>query len=336
MKNIKKIVSTALIGIFALSFAGCNMVEKTPQAVAKSAVAKVNGEKITRDELDKNYQMVTVINQVKQQYGENYSSNTEAKDVLKEQKGKILDNMIDERILLQKAKELKVVPEEAKLTEDVNTKFNEIKKVYGDDEKKFEEATKQAGFTTDSLKAYLKNNVIIDKLIENITKDIKVDDNKAKEYYNSHQMEYTEKPNTMDLSHILVKTEDEAKKVKERLDKGENFETVAKEVSTDPGSKDKGGDLGTVNLVNSGFDQQFMAAAMTLNEGAVSGPVQTQFGYHIIKVRKKTNYPVKSFDSVKEDIKKTLLDDEKSKEFQKKLDEWKKASKITKYDKNLI
>ena len=78
---------------------------------------------------------------------------------------------------------------------------------------------------------------------------------------------YTEKPNQIHLAHILVKTEDEAKKVKDRLDKGEDFAKVAKEVSTDPGSKDKGGDLGTVPYVNSGFDATFMAAAIALKEG---------------------------------------------------------------------
>ena len=126
------------------------------------------------------------------------------------------------------------------------------------------------------------------------------------------------------------------KKIKQRLDKGEDFAKVAKEASTDPGSKDKGGDLGTVPYVDSGMDATFMAAAIALKEGTISAPVQTQFGYHIIKTIKKEEYPAKSFESVKAEIKKQLEDQEKQSVVSKKVEEWKKAAKITKYDENLV
>ncbi len=98
---------------------------------------------------------------------------------------------------------------------------------------------------------------------------------------------FTEKPNTMNVSHILVKTEDEAKKVKKRLDSKEDFAKVAKEVSQDPGSKDKGGLLGDINYNDANFDPTFMKAAIALKQGAVSNAVHTQFGYHIIKINSK-------------------------------------------------
>jgi foldase protein PrsA len=336
VKNTKKLISAALVVVFSLSLSACNMVAKTPEAIAKSAVAKVNGEKITRGELDANPQLAQVITQLKSQYGDNYASNSDAQATLKDQKGQILDQMITEKLLLQKAKELKLIPDDATLTKETNSKYDEIKKVYSNDATAFANALKSAGFTDASLKEYLKNQVIISKVSDYVTKDVKVDEAKIKEYYNSHQTEFTEQPDTMDVAHILVKTQDEANKVKARLDKGEKFADVAKEVSTDTGTKDKGGDLGTVNYVNSGLDTQFMAAAMALKAGQISAPVQTQFGYHIIWVKKKTEYPVKPYDSVKETIKSNLLNDAKQSAFSSKIDEWKKAAKITKYDKNLI
>lgn len=342
MKNIKKIVSAALISMFAFSAVGCNMIAKTPEAIAKSTVATVNGEKITRADLDKNPNMVSVIAQIKQQYGENYANNAEAKEVLKTQRQQVLTNMITEEVVEQKAKELKLIPDETKLKAEVDKQYNDIKaQQFGNDDAKFQEALKQQNYTEQSLKelftTQLRSQEMYKNVSDSLTKDVKIDDKKAEEYYNANKYQYTEKPNQIHIAHILVKTEDEAKKVKERLDKGEDFTKVAKEVSTDPGSKEKGGDLGTVPYVDSGMDATFMAAAIALKEGTISAPVKTQFGYHVIKTIKKEEYPIKKFDSVKAEIKKQLEDKEKQSIVSTKIEEWKKAAKIEKdkYVKNL-
>lgn len=340
MKNIKKLISAALISMFAFSAVGCNMIAKTPEAIAKSPVAVVNGEKITRADLDKNPNMMSVIAQAKQQYGENYDKNQDAKDVIKTQRQQVLDNMITEKVVAQKAKELNLLPDEAKLKAEVDKQYDDVKKQqFGNDETKFQEALKQQNFTEQSLKelflSQLRSQEMYKNVSDNLTKSVKIDDKKVQDYYNANKNQYTEKPNQIHIAHILVKTEDEAKKVKDRLDKGEDFAKVAKEVSTDPGSKDKGGDLGTVPYANSNLDPTFIAAAIALKEGTISAPVKTQFGYHIIKTIKKQEYPAKSFDSVKAEIKKQLEDKEKQNVVSQKIDEWKKAAKITKYDKNL-
>ncbi len=80
--------------------------------------------------------------------------------------------------------------------------------------------------------------------------------------------------------HILVKTQTEANAVKARLDKGEKFGEVAKQVSLCPSGK-KGGDLGS--FTRGKMVKEFEKAAFTLEKGQVSAPVKTQFGYHIIK-----------------------------------------------------
>jgi parvulin-like peptidyl-prolyl isomerase len=80
--------------------------------------------------------------------------------------------------------------------------------------------------------------------------------------------------------HILVKTLTEANTVKARLDKGEKFGAVAQQVSLCPSGK-KGGDLGT--FTRGKMVKEFEKAAFELQKGQVSGPVKTQFGYHIIK-----------------------------------------------------
>lgn len=338
MKNIKKLMCTALITMLGFSAVGCNMIAKTPEAIAKSPVAVVNGEKITRSDLDSDMNMRQTITQVKQQYGENYEKNEEAKGLLKEQRVKLLDNMITQKVIEQKAKELKLLPDDSKLKTEASKQFDETKKSFGNDSSKFQEALKQSNLTEDSLKdllfKQLRSQEIMKNITDYVTKDVKIDDKKIQDYYNANQAQFTEKPNKIKLAHILVKTEDEAKKVKERLDKGEDFAKIAKEVSQDPGSKDKGGEY-EVNYVDSGFDPAFMAAAIGQKEGAISAPVKTQFGYHIIKTIKKQEYPVKKLETVKAQIKQQLEDQEKNKILSQKVDEWKKSAKITKNEKNL-
>lgn len=338
MKNIKKLMCTALITMLGFSAVGCNMIAKTPEAIAKSPVAVVNGEKITRADLDNDMNMRQVIAQAKQQYGENYEKNEEAKGILKEKRTQVLDNMIAQKVIEQKAKELNLLPDDSKLKAEASKQFDESKKSFGNDNSKFQEALKQSDLTEDSLKellfTQLRSQAIIKNVADNVTKDVKIDDKAIQDYYNNNKYQFTEKPNKIKLAHILVKTEDEAKKVKERLDKGEDFAKIAKEVSQDPGSKDKGGEY-EVNYVDSGFDPAFMAAAIGQKEGAISAPVKTQFGYHIIKTIKKEEYPVKKFETVKDQIKQQLESQEKNKVLSQKIDEWKKSAKITKNEKNL-
>ncbi len=98
--------------------------------------------------------------------------------------------------------------------------------------------------------------------------------------------------------HILVDTEAEAKEIEDRLKKGEDFATVAKEKSKDANSE--GGDLGF--FTRGTMLKPFEDAAFALEVGQVSDPVQTQFGWHIIRVEEKRDQPLPTFDQVKEAI----------------------------------
>lgn len=98
------------------------------------------------------------------------------------------------------------------------------------------------------------------------------------------------------VSHILVKTEDEAKTVAEQL-KNSKFEDVAMDKSQDPGSSVKGGDLGWA--VPSNFVKPFADAMVAMNKGQISSPVQSQFGWHIIKLEDTRDLKVPGFDEVK-------------------------------------
>jgi parvulin-like peptidyl-prolyl isomerase len=87
-------------------------------------------------------------------------------------------------------------------------------------------------------------------------------------------------PDKVHCAHILVKTEQEAKTILERLNKGEKFANIAKEGSLCPSGKN-GGDLGT--FTRGKMVKEFETAAFNLQKGQTSTIVKTKFGYHIIK-----------------------------------------------------
>lgn len=104
--------------------------------------------------------------------------------------------------------------------------------------------------------------------------------------------------------HILVEKEEEAKAIIAKLDKGEKIEDLAKQ-SKDPGSKDKGGDLGWANPAS--FVKPFADALSKLEKGKyTTTPVKTDFGYHVIKLEDTRPLKAPAFDEVKGQLKQRL------------------------------
>jgi len=87
-------------------------------------------------------------------------------------------------------------------------------------------------------------------------------------------------PDKVHCAHVLVKTEQEAKAVLERLNKGEKFSNIAQEISLCPSGK-RGGDLGTFGRGK--MVKEFETASFALQKGQISGIVKTKYGYHIIR-----------------------------------------------------
>ncbi len=105
--------------------------------------------------------------------------------------------------------------------------------------------------------------------------------------------------------HILLASEQEAKDVIAELNKGGNFNKIAKDKSKDTGSKDKGGDLGWFPA--NSMVKPFAEALTSLKKGNVTTiPVQTQFGWHVIKLEDTRALQAPEFDKVKEGLAKTL------------------------------
>jgi len=132
------------------------------------------------------------------------------------------------------------------------------------------------------------------------------------------------------VQHILVTDVKKAKEIVEKLKKGGDFSALAKENSIDPGSKDKGGDLGFI--LKTQVVPTFAKAAFDLKKkGDLSEPVQSQFGYHIIRLEEKRNRALPPFDSVQGRIKEVLW----QKKAQELIESLRKTAKVEFVDKEL-
>lgn len=127
-------------------------------------------------------------------------------------------------------------------------------------------------------------------------------------------------------AHILVPTEDEAKALKAAIDKGEDFAALASEKTQDPSGKGNGGDLGWFGAGM--MVEPFEAAVMAMQPGQVSDPVQTQFGWHVIRLEEVRNAAVPALDEVRPEIEGKLQQEA----VEKKIAELTEAAKVTRVE----
>ncbi|GAA0078950.1 peptidylprolyl isomerase [Clostridium sp. CTA-5] len=147
--------------------------------------------------------------------------------------------------------------------------------------------------------------------INKVLADVTVTDEDAKKYYEENKNIFV-KPATVSAKHVLVKTEEEAKNIKEEIKNGLSFEEAAKKYSTCP-SKEQGGDLGSFG--RGMMVPEFEEAAFALEIGTVSEPVKTQFGYHLILVEQKNEEVTVPFEQIKDAVVKQVLEQNQQKKY---------------------
>ncbi|CAF1759938.1 peptidylprolyl isomerase [Bacillus subtilis] len=214
---------------------------------------------------------------------------TDAGDVTK---GELYTNMkktAGASVLTQLVQE-KVLDKKYKVSDkEIDNKLKEYKTQLGD---QYTALEKQYG------KDYLKEQVKYELLTQKAAKDnIKVTDDEIKEYWEGLKGQIR-------ASHILVADKKTAEEIEKKLKKGEKFDALAKEYSTDTGSATNGGELGWISKDNEQLDSTFRKAAFKLKTNEVSDPVKTQFGYHIIKKTEERG----KYDDMKKELKSEVLE----------------------------
>jgi len=250
----------------------------------------------------------------------------------KKDDGKVLATIDDDKITLQEFnKELDKIPMNMKmLVASESGKKNyldrlvvkkllmkEASKAKIEDDKEFQDRVKD-----------IKEQLIIEALLKKkITADTQLSEDDLKKYYEEHKEDF-KKDREINTRHILLKTEEEAKQVQAKFQKGEDFTELAKKYSIDPNVKQSGGEIGF--QPKGSLIPEFENAAYKLNKvGQVSGIVKTQFGYHIIRLEGIKPPSYVPLEEVKDFIKQKNAQEKQKEVLEKYIEELKKNVKIT-------
>ncbi len=287
-------------------------------------VAKVNGQDISRELFNREYV------QTLQRYEK---ARHEVRDSLRERlKDNIVRRLVDSEIIAQQAKTMGVTVS----PEDLEQRWAEHKNRYGSEDQ-FKSFLDRAGTTADDVRRSFETNAIREKVFAKVSEAIVADPAEVKDFYEKNRERYDE-PEQIKASHILIKVapgitpkekEDRKKRAQEVLTKakakGASFEALAAEFGEDP-TKDRGGDLGYFSKGR--MVPEFEKAAWGLKVGELSGLVETQFGYHIIKKTDHKQPTKKKFEEVKEQIERSLVARKRNEAIREALENWKKAAQV--------
>ena len=302
----KLIVGVVLLTLVvpALLLSACGE-EKVPAG----AIATVGDGVVTQEQFDQIWQQAEA--QYKAQEGAPPFPSPDSTQY-NQLKASIVNYLVQNEVIKEKAAEMGVTVTDKQLDD----RMKQIVEQVGG-QKKLDKLLKEQSVTEDQLKLQLKAQMLQDAVQQKVNESIKVTPEQVKKYFedpaNKSQFNVDE---SVDARHVLVKTKAEAEQVRDLLEADNsdaNWKTVAAEYSTDPGSKDNGGDLG--NFPKGRMVKEFEDVAFDLEVGEVSQPVKTQFGYHVIEVTKKT--PAK--EQTLEEAKKTI---EEQLKFQKQATAW--------------
>lgn len=169
----------------------------------------------------------------------------------------------------------------------------------------------------------LKKSLIKGFSVNEVLLEAKVTEEEIQKYYNENKNNFS-KPETVNASHILVDTLEEANEILKELN-ADNFSSIAKEKSKCP-SKENGGNLG--DFSKGQMVKEFDEKVFTMKEKEISEVVQTQFGYHIILLNKKNEATTRTLEESKAQISNILLTQKQNEKYTEHLKKLKEEYKV--------
>ncbi len=293
----------AILAILAVVF----ILVKTysSETIDSDIAAMVNGEPIYLSELE---EIKTLIIQ-------DPSSAPQISDE------ELLKQLINKKLLVQAAKAEGIEVTEEYFATTMETYFS----ITGTDKEQFNSILETQGIEYEDFKADMLERLMIAQYMnDTINPLINIDEEIIKEQYDSNPELFSE-PATIFASHILVEDKELAQELLTKLKSGEDFATLAKENSIDSSALN-GGELGWFTAED--MVPSFSQAAFALDVGDISEVVQTQFGWHIIKVTDKNPARIVPWDEAKPQITAMLEIEEQNKLLLERIEELNKEADI--------
>lgn len=298
--------------------------------VPEGAVAVVNGTEIPKSELDR--LMARTKKGFVAQKQEFPQAGTPEFQNLQQTN---LVFLVQREQLQQAADELGVDATEKEVDKELESFVQER---FAGKDKQFRKALSDQGFTEDDLREILTTTVLSQKVFDEVTKDVKITDEEINAYYTQNLSQYST-PASRDVRHILIgkkkangdvdfaRSKVEADRVYANLRAGADFAALARKLSDDEQSRPTGGKL----TIGRGQTQpEFDTTSFQLEQGELSKPVRTVFGYHLIEalspVRKAKTTPL---SQVRASIEATLTQERKNEVIQEWTDELRSDSDVT-------
>jgi len=317
------ILLSFFLGVSLVGTLHAQKPQEQPAAGGKAAV--VNGVVIQEEEVNRGllYQQQRMLATTGQMI---------KPDMMPEARNMVLENLIDRELLYQQSRKKGISIKDA----EVNEQLDRLKKQYPN-EQAFKDSMAEDHLTEDTVKSRIMMNLAVQQFVEKeFGGKVQVTEAEAKAFYDGHPEYFTE-PETIRASGILIKVDvksDAAKKeearkkmedIQKRVKKGEDFAILAKDFSQDA-SAAQGGDLGTIPRGR--MPKALDDAAFSLKPGEVSIVLETELGFHLIKVHEKKLERVVPLKDVEEKIRQHLSNQKLKQMVDEYLNEVKKTAKI--------
>lgn len=336
MVSFRRIAPSTLAALLMAALPLAAFAEQTPAKPAATAAAetktapgdvmvRVNGTPISRQEMDRAVKVLLAQNQVQQP----------SPEILKQAQSAALEQLISAELLYQQAAKLEVKD----LDKQVADRLAVVKAKFPS-EAEYTSALKGVDMTVQDIQEFTRKDIIINNLIDKrFASPAAVSEAETRKFYDENLEKYFKKPETARASHILIGVDEKAsaedrKKAKEkaeailqRVKKGEDFAAIAKAESTCPSSA-QGGDLGSFGRGQ--MVPPFENAVFTMKPGEVSNVVETQFGYHVIKLTEKHEASIEKYEDVKGKIQDHLKREKVQKALGDYIEQIRKEAKIEK------
>lgn len=288
---------------------------------ATTVVAEVNGVPITMAELDREAnlnRLLVQIQSIDDRFYEVLTGTPEGMNLLLRYKREVLNNLIDQVLIKQMAEKMNIKIQKEDIEKMVSDELNKTLTQYGMTEKDLDWYLKQSGLGDlesfkDRLRWIFSVQQAVTLIQQQVTSSATVTEEEAKKFYEENK-DYFAVEEAAKLLRIIVDSKEKADKALERIRAGEDFSAVASDVSIDPLTKGKAGDLGWVErnsgLIATDIEEKIFASP----KGAILGPIQSTGGWEIYRILDKRPKGYEAFEDVAKDIYQYLLQ-QKSQQF---------------------